>query len=147
MKKIAALPLDVLVETLVTIRTVVGEDTSTRPRSKEAIVEEILRHARRLRLGVSIKDDRLQFKPQKKGRGRRGRGATSYRRYREGDRITVLRRERKKVRTDRDPYKVYRTGMTVEEVLKNKEVTRRDLNWDSRLDRPGGPVIRVEAAA
>lgn len=56
--------------------------------------------------------------------------------------IKVLRVEQPKKITKRNPYAVYKTGMTVQQAM-DKGVLRRDINWDASDKRPGGPVIRV----
>lgn len=74
-------------------------------------------------------------RPKTKGAGGRARFT--------GDMIIVVvqQGEPKKI-TKRNPYSVYRTGITVQDALK-KGVTRRDLNWDAGDRRPGGPAIKI----
>ncbi len=61
--------------------------------------------------------------------------------------ITVLRVCPVKRGSKRNPYGVYETGMTVKEVLDSGVVTSRDLNWDTKEDRPGGAVIEINSPA
>lgn len=56
--------------------------------------------------------------------------------------IVVLRSEQPKRTTKRNPYSVYKTGMTIAKALE-KGVLRRDVNYDASPDRKGGAVIDV----
>ena len=80
--------------------------------------------------------------PQKRTAARRATSPRGRVRYTDDMIIVVDRRPDPKKITKRDPYKIYRTGITVADAL-SRGVTRRDINWDAGLKRPGGPVIRV----
>ena len=56
--------------------------------------------------------------------------------------IVVLRSEQPKRTTKRNPYSVYKTGMTIAKAME-KGVLRRDVNYDASPDRKGGAVIDV----
>lgn len=80
-----------------------------------------------------------------KGGKRGGKGKMGARKYSDAHVVRVLRTVPEKRVTGRNPATEYRDGRTIAALLATGNVTRRDLNWDAREDRPGGPVIEILA--
>ncbi len=82
--------------------------------------------------------------PAKKKGGVPKKTISKRRRHTDDMVIVVLQSGSPKKISGRNPYGVYRTGLTVGKALATGDVTRRDLSWDANPKRiPGGPAIEL----
>jgi hypothetical protein len=132
--QIENLTVSTMTEIVNALRTKAGENEIKKVQSKDKGVAEIDQRAKALRVDIKLTEDGFELidKPPLKQRTRYGKD----------DVIVVLRSDKAKKGSGRNPYAVYRTGMTVGEAVE-AGVKQRDINYDASPDRKAGAVLNI----